>query len=212
MADNVAITAGSGTTVAAAEATYSGDVSKIQLVQPVGITGTEGSRSVIEPVFTTTGEQRVYTHRDLLRIECSVSAVTTSVTAYTAGDQVGALINFAAAARASGGGGLVVGALLVDDSDVIGAYDLVMFSDTPSLTADNAVFGLNDVDANKITGLIQLSGAYDIGSQRLNQAYNLAMPYVCTGTALYGGLITRYGHTFFSAGVSLRVILFVERN
>lgn len=48
MADNVGYTPGSGALVASDEATYSGDTTKIQLVKPVLVTGTEGSKTVIE--------------------------------------------------------------------------------------------------------------------------------------------------------------------
>ncbi len=50
MADNVAITAGSGVNVAADEATYSGDTAKVQLVRLVHVTGSEGSKTVEELV------------------------------------------------------------------------------------------------------------------------------------------------------------------
>lgn len=48
MADNVGYTPGSGALVASDEATYSGDTTKIQLIKPVLVTGTEGSKTVIE--------------------------------------------------------------------------------------------------------------------------------------------------------------------
>jgi hypothetical protein len=48
MADNVGYTPGSGALVASDEATYSGDTTKIQLMKPVLVTGTEGSKTVVE--------------------------------------------------------------------------------------------------------------------------------------------------------------------
>lgn len=50
MSDNVAVTPGTGAIVAADEATYSGDTSKIQLVRFVHVTGAEGSKTVSELV------------------------------------------------------------------------------------------------------------------------------------------------------------------
>lgn len=48
MADNVGYTPGSGALVTSDEVTYSGDVSLVQLMRPVLVTGSEGSKTVIE--------------------------------------------------------------------------------------------------------------------------------------------------------------------
>lgn len=48
MADNVGYTPGTGATVSADEVTYSGDTSLVQLVRPVLVSGTEGSRTVVD--------------------------------------------------------------------------------------------------------------------------------------------------------------------
>lgn len=50
MADNLAVTPGSGAIAAADEATYSGDTSKVQVIRQVHVTGSEGSKSVVELV------------------------------------------------------------------------------------------------------------------------------------------------------------------
>ena len=163
MADNVAITAGSGTTVAAAEATYSGDTAKVQLVQPVGISGAEGSRTVIEPAFASTGEQRIMAHRDLVRIAVDSGGLTTATTAYSAGDQVGTQFTLANAARASGGTGLIVGCSLTDATDIVGAYDVAIFRASATAATDNAAFSISDADAKNLVAVIQLSGAVDLG-------------------------------------------------
>lgn len=52
MADNVAITAGTGTNIACDEATYSGDTTKIQLTRLVHVSGAEGAKTVSEIVGT----------------------------------------------------------------------------------------------------------------------------------------------------------------
>lgn len=48
MADNVGYTPGSGALVASDEVTYSSDTSLVQLVRPVLVSGSEGSRSVVD--------------------------------------------------------------------------------------------------------------------------------------------------------------------
>jgi hypothetical protein len=48
MADNIGYTPGSGALVASDEVTYSGDVSLVQLMRPVVVTGSEGSKTVVD--------------------------------------------------------------------------------------------------------------------------------------------------------------------
>jgi hypothetical protein len=48
MSDNVGYTPGTGATVSADEVTYSGDTSLVQLVRPVLVSGSEGSRTVVD--------------------------------------------------------------------------------------------------------------------------------------------------------------------
>jgi hypothetical protein len=176
-----------------------------------GGTGADGDYSAMS--VTATGELRVFAHRDLLRIAVGVTGVTTSVTAYGAGDQVGTQISLANAARASGGTGVIVGVELVDQSDIIGAYDVVFTRASITPAADNAAFSISDANALEVVGIAQLAGSFDIGNNRIAQAYNLSIPYDCSGgTTLYANLITRVGHTFFTAGALPQLNVFVERN
>ena len=176
---------------------------------------TDGDYAAIS--VSSTGEMQTLARRDLLRISNLISAVTTATTGYTAGDQVGPLITLANAARVSGGGGVITGVTLIDQGDVIGAYDVVFFdSSVSSLAGDNLAFSISDADALKVVGIVQLAGAFDITNNRIAQAYNLAVPYVCSGsTSLYCALITRGTHTFFPAGPPAQVPqlnVYVERN
>jgi hypothetical protein len=160
----------------------------------------------------TTGELNTMARRDLQRVAVGITGVTTATTAYTAGDQVGVVFTIANAARVSGGGGVITGVTLIDQSDIIGAYDLVLFDSSVTLAADNAAFAISDADALKIVAIVQLAGAFDITNNRIAQAYNLAVPYLCSGgTSLFGALITRGGHTFFTAGALPQVNVYVER-
>jgi hypothetical protein len=171
----------------------------------------DGDYSAIS--VSSTGEMQTLARRDLQRIAVGVTGVTTATTAYVAGDQVGTQITLANAARLSGGSGVIVGATLIDQSDIIGAYDLAIFDSSVTLAADNAAFAISDADSLKIVALIQLAGAFDLTNNRVAQAYNLAIPYVCSGgTSLYAALITRAGHTFFTAGALPQVAVYVERN
>ena len=153
------------------------------------------------------------TRRDLQRISVGVTGVTTTTPAYTAADQVGTLVTIANAARVTGGSGTITGVVLIDQSDIIGAYDIIFFDSTITPAADNAAFAISDADSLKIVASVQLAGAFDLTNNRLAQAYNLAVPYVCSGgTSLFAALLTRGGHTVFTAAQLPQLIVYVERN
>lgn len=172
---------------------------------------TDGDYSAIS--VDSTGNMNTVGRRDLQRISVASGGLTIATTAYTAGDQVGTQFTLANAARVSGGGGTIVGVSLISAADIIGAYDVLITDSSITLASDNAVYAISDADALKIVGLVQLAGAYDIGNNRIGQAYNLAIPYVCSGsTSLFASLITRVGHTFFAAVTDLQLVVYVERN
>ena len=104
-----------------------------------------------------TGNVNTLSRRDLQRIAVGVTGVTTATTAYVAGDQVGTLVTVANAARVTGGGGMIVGVTLIDQSDIIGAYDVVFFDSSVTLAADNAAFAISDADSLKIVAIAQLA-------------------------------------------------------
>lgn len=190
-----------------------GDIGMLMLGVRNHLTGstTDGDYAAIS--VSSTGEMQTLARRDLQRIAVGVTGVTTATTSYTAGDQVGTLITLANAARVTGGGGTIVGVTLIDQSDIIGAYDVVFFDSSVTLAADNAAFSISDADSLEIVGLVQLAGSFDIGGNRVAQAYSLALPYVCNaGTSLYAALICRISHTFFTAGALPQLNVYVERN
>lgn len=163
-----------------------------------------------------TGDERglwVVPHLDLQRIEVTSAGLTTSSTAYTAGDQCGTQFTFANAARITGGSGLVRAVYLTSAADITGPFDLMLSDSSITLAADNAAYAISDADALKTLPPVQLAGSLDIGNNRIAFATNLTVAFTCVGgTSLYGGLITRTGHTFFGAVGDIAVSLFVERN
>jgi hypothetical protein len=165
---------------------------------------------------TAEGNVNVEARRDLVRISVQhAGTLTTAATAYAAGDQLGGLWTLPNAARKSGGGGTIVGVVVISAADTIGAMDVVFFDSSVTLASNDAAFAISDSDALKVIGLVQLAGAYDIGNNRIAQAYNLAVPYVLSGsTSLYAALITRYAipATPFAANTDLQMIVYVERN
>lgn len=210
MADNLTFgttlaTVPSGTVISTDDIGSSVQVQNVKLMD-----GTSGSSQVIAG---DTQGLYVVTHRDLQAIVVASGGLTTASTSYSAGDQVGTQFTMAGAARSSGGTGTIVGCTLISAADITGPYDVVVAKESISLASDNAAYAISDADANKLVGIIQLVGGFDIGNNRLAQAWNLSIPYLCTGgTSLYCGLITRAAHTFFGAVTDLQLTLWVERN
>lgn len=209
MADNVPITAGSGTNVATDEvAVNGGTTAHVQFMKQVDgrSNGTDGIPGDVNGLWTVP-------RRDGLDISVQSAGLTTATTAYTSGDQVGNQMTFANASRLSGGTGTIIAALLISAADIIGPFDLELATASITLAADNAAYAISDADSLKTLPLIQLAGAVDIGNNRIAFAHSLAIRYTCVGgTSLYGGLITRTGHTFFGAATDLQMILYVERD
>lgn len=168
------------------------------------------------PITTDSGgNQNVRSRKDLVRVSVQSAGLTTAATAYAAGDQLGNQFTIAGAARESGGSGMIVGVVVVSAADTVGAMDIVFFDSSVTLAANDAAFAISDADALKIVGMAQLAGAYDIGNNRICVAYNLAIPYVLSGsTSLYAALITRYAipATPFAAATDIQLIVFLERN
>jgi hypothetical protein len=174
---------------------------------------TDGDYSAIS--VGPNGDLNTLGRRDQARIAVSTATgqITIATTAYTAGDQLGPLFTLANAARVTGGGGVITGVRLLDAGDVIGSCDVVFFDSTvSSLAGDNAAFAISDADALKVVGLVQLAGAYDLGNNRIAQAFNLAVPYTLSGgTSLFAVLITRTANAIFAAATDIQLVVTVDR-
>ncbi len=160
------------------------------------------------------GNVNVKNRRDLVRISVASTSLTTAATAYTAGDQVATEFTLAGAARASGGGGTIVGVLVVSAADTTGPFHVVFTNASITLAGNDAAYAISDADALKIQGLVQCAANYDIGNNRIAQAFNLSIPYVCAATSLFASLITpvAIAATPFGANSDIQLIVYVERN
>lgn len=215
MADNVPITAGVGTPIATDEvAVNGGSTAHVQFVKLVdgasdGTTGLPGDSSGLWTV----------PRRDLFETTVTSAGLTTTATPYTAGDQMGTIFTVANAGRVSGGSGYITGVQLLSQGDHIGAVDVVFLDSSATLAGDNAAFTLNTSgDLAKFIGIVQLAGAYDLGSRRVCQTFNLALPYKCPSgqTSIYAALISRSATTAatapFGAVTDLQLNVWFERN
>jgi hypothetical protein len=172
--------------------------------------GADGDYSAMR--VNSEGMQEVVNRPNSARVSVTSAGLTTATTAYTVGDQVGTEFTIAGAARNSGGGGRIRSLMLLDLQDIIGAYEVVIFRQSGTPAADNAPFSVSTTDILNLVATVPLNGAFDLGSTRVAQAWNLDIPYDCSGgTALYAWLVTRGAHTFFSGGTDrLRLIAHLE--
>lgn len=172
---------------------------------------TDGDYAAIS--VSSTGEMQTLARRDLVRLQSAISFTGNPPTAYVSGDQFGLLVTLTGAARVSGGTGTITGVAIQSGSDVIGAFDVVFFESSVTLAADSSAFSISDADGLKVIGIVPLAGSYDFGTNRLAQAFNIAIPYVCTGsTSLFAGIITRNGFTLVASDFTSNLSVFVERN
>jgi len=158
------------------------------------------------------GDLHTIARRDLQRISVTSAGLTTATTTYASGDQTGNQFTLANAARVTGGGGVITGVTLICATTVLGNMDVVFFDSSVTLAADNAAFSISSANALKIVGIVQLAGAYSFALNRMAQAVNISLPYVCSGgTSLYAALITRTANGVYSAVTDLQLNVYVER-
>jgi hypothetical protein len=135
-------------------------------------------------------------------VEVTSAGLTTSITAYTSGDQLGTEITVA-----TGGGNAVYGVItsltLIDYARVLGAVEARFFYDTTTEAADNAAYAWSDADSDKLIagGIITIPSPVTDANNGVSVVPNLWCQFR-TGAShgnLYCSLITRSGHTFFGA-------------
>lgn len=138
-------------------------------------------------------------------VTATSSGLTTATTAYTDGDIAGAEMSWDMGTNTYG---IILGAQIVDASDVIGAVDLFLFDRSVTFGTDNAAPSISDADALFTLGLIQFPQALDLGGVRMASIDSLAVPVKANASGIvFGRLVTRSGHTFFGAATAIQVNL-----
>lgn len=199
MTDGVAITAGSGTTIATDDAGAAGHV---QLVKQA--ISTDGSATLI-PADATKG-LAVNQRPTVVRLQVTPTVSTSP--AYTAKDCVGGLMTFSNAVRSSGGSGTLMAVQVVDKDQEMKDVDLVLFDRSITATTDNAVFDPTDAELANCIGWVPLGvGMYaDFNDNSLLSVNSVGLDFVLNGTDLIGQLVTR-GTPTFSATSDIVVTL-----
>lgn len=205
MADNVPVTAGSGTTVA------TDDVSGVHYPKHKLYDATADSINGL--IVNSDGTARVDTRLSTTQIQVASSGLTIATTAYLADDQLGAIFQFSSAARVSGGSGIVRGAVLIDKSGVVGGVDVYLWNQTVTLASDNAANGVSDAQALFCQGIISLPASAVTANNKILSTSGVGVPFKCSGSAnLFASLVTRSGHTFFGATNDLVLTLTIAQD
>ncbi len=184
MADNVAITAGAGTTIAADDI---GAGVLAQRVKPVwGVDGTGTDTSATNPLPVSLPS--------IVRVTQTPTVSTTP--AYTAKDAVGGLLTFANAVRASGGSGQLLTVTVIDNSQQRPSLELVLFDRTFTASTDNAIFAPSDADLANCIGVVAINAWSDFSTNSIATVSAVGLGFVLNGTSLFGQLVTRGTPTF----------------
>lgn len=191
MADNIAITAGTGTNVATDDI---GGVHYQRFKVALGPNGTYTADA------DGTAERGQYVDPRLKVVRLSVTPTISTSPAYTAKDAVGGLMTFSNAVRASGGTGLLMAVQLVDKGNTPqdAALDLVLFDRSISAPTDNAIFAPSDTEAAQCVGVVQIGSYSDFSVNSVCSIPNAGIEFVLNGTDLFGVLVARSTPTYTS--------------
>ena len=204
MADNFAVTPGSGGTVATDELTINATAAHVQRVKMVaGKDGTYVGDVSGRLVDGDTNASAIFTDVRWLSKQIKVTPTVSTTPAYTAKDAVGSNMTFSAAARANGGTGRITKVVIEDKGQQMKDLSLAIFNTNPAAATDNAIFAPSDAElaSDVYMGAIQIgAGMYDDYSTNSAATWTGSLPFVCAAadTALYGVLVARGTPTYTS--------------
>jgi hypothetical protein len=187
MADNVAITAGTGTTIGA------DDVGAGVLHQRVKVTwGPDGTGNDTDIASGKSLPTQLRTAAgDTILASAHVSATfTPAASSHTALDCVGAAQNFASIGNSAKGIEIIGASLLINSGTAVASnFRLYLYSVTPpSATADDATWDLVSGDQASFLGYVDLGTPVDLGSTQWVQVGGLQIPVLLAGTGLFAYL------------------------
>jgi hypothetical protein len=231
MADNVAITAGSGTTIATDDVS-SAHFQKVKLAVGVadsavmighleddvhnsgdaGIMGltvrkdsaaaTAGSDGDYQPEISD-AQGRLWVRPAPVQVRISVTP-TIDTAAYTTGDCIGGLMDFANAARISGGSGIVQSILVLDKTQAQrAAMDILFFDRSVTVAGNNSAVAMSDADMAYCLGVVSI-GPYNTAwpgtpANSISTLLNVGLPFVLNGTSLYVQAVVRGTPTYVAS-------------
>lgn len=191
MADGIAITAGSGTTVATDDLGATGHVQWVKLRD-----GTDGGTDTIPG----TAARGLSVDPRLKVVRLSATPTVSTSPAYAAKDAVGGLMTFSNAARASGGTIRVDAVQVEDKGQQMKDLDLVLFDRSITAPTDNAVFAPSDAEVANCVGVVPITAGdfADFSTNSVASRTAVGLSAVLNGTDLFGVLVARGTPTYAS--------------
>ena len=117
---------------------------------------------------------------------------TVTLTAYEANDAVGTELTFANAARTSGAGGIIKSVMFIDDAGEDEEFELWLFDTTFTDGTDAATWGSTEAELHTLAAVISTTdGTWVSGGTPSVCDVEVSRGYTCTGTSLFGQLVTR---------------------
>jgi hypothetical protein len=199
MADNVAITAGTGTAIAA------DDVSSVFYQKVKLDVGGDGATL---PVSATANAIPVKALDDVITIDCTVDT-----NAYAEGDVLFATQEVAGFSTAADITSILQSVVVADVDDQGIGIDLIFFNAATSLGTENSAPDIDDTEAQTIIGRVQVGAGsfYDLGANMVACVYGIGLPMKAgTGGSIWMAGVARGAPTY--AGGHIYIKLGVLRN
>ena len=142
-------------------------------------------------------------------ITITQTPTVSSTGAHTAGNNVGGLLTFANAARVSGGGGVIKDVLIIDDAGQDAELELWLFDTTFTAGAGQAAWAPTEAQLHTLITVVKSTdGSWIAGGTPSVCPIEVSRRYDCTGTSLFGRLVTRGTPTFSASDdVTVRIML-----
>lgn len=143
-------------------------------------------------------------------VEVTSAGLTTSITTYTSGDQLGTEITCAPSGASASAFFVVDSVTLIDYAKVLGAVDLRLYNATTTPAADNAAYAWSDADSNKLVagGVINIPAPVADANNSVIAVPNLWIKGRLDASAqFYADLITRSANAVFAAAGDIHLKL-----
>jgi hypothetical protein len=233
MADNVAITAGTGTSIAAddissvfyqrVKLSLGADGSAVDAVAGAGAVGTGVQRMTLasdDPAVASlasavTALQIIddWDSSDSCKVVTPISITTVTLSldtsAYADGDVLADTQIVTNCFRINDGFGVIDSITVLDEDDQGAGFDLIFLDSNVSLGTENAAPSITDANARNILGWVRVSAAdfIDLGGSRLATltGLSLAVKAVSGTDDMYVAAISRGTGTYTASGIQLRI-------
>jgi len=198
MADNVAVTAGSGTSIAA------DDISSVWYQRVKMVIGADGTN---DGDIAATNPMPVSAAYKVVTVTCSLP-----IGALSDGDVMFDTQEIAAAVQLSGGVSILQSVTVLDKDDQGIAFDLVFLDAATSIGTEDSAVSITDADAEDILGVVSIvAGDYvDFIASQVATKTGIGLELQSSAsTSLYVAGITRGTPTYTASGVLIKFAFLV---